>query len=338
MAVISIDGMGGDTAPNSVIVGLAQAAVRLPKFDFLLHGNESKMRGLLPERLEKRVKIIDAPEVINADDKPSKILRNAAKSSMGMAINAVKSGAAAAVISAGNTGAFMALAKLTLRTVDGVERPAFATFMPHLHGEFVALDLGANVDCSSEQLVQFAKMGSVFSKVITGLDTPRVALLNVGSEETKGPKVVREAAEVLRAAEEINFVGFVEGDGVTHGVADVVVSDGFAGNLMLKTAEGYAKLTSSYLKQVLRSSILNRFAALLLSPSLRRLKVRVDPRRYNGAVLLGVKGVVVKSHGGSDGLAFASAVELAANMVEHGFSSRILAAFGAGDKGDEGDK
>ena len=326
MAVISIDAMGGDDAPESIIRGLSDAALRLPKFDFLLYGRASNLRRLLPKNLRKRSRVINTAAVVKADDKPSKILRAAVKSSMEMAINAVKGDEAEAVVSAGNTGALMALAKMNLETVDGIERPAFATFMPHLGGEFVALDLGANVDCSSEQLVQFAKMGCVFSEVTTGMAAPRVALLNIGSEKIKGPKVVRAAAAALESSE-LNFVGFVEGDAIASGAADVVVSDGFAGNLMLKTAEGYTKLAAAYLDRVLRSSAINRFAGWLLAPSLRRLRLRVDPRRYNGAVLLGTKGVVVKSHGSADRLAFASAVELAANMVENGFNRQMLGAF-----------
>ncbi len=334
MSVIAIDGMGGDNAPDTIIRGLAGAFERLPKFKFLLYGDSKKLKRVMPRQLVAPVEIVHCELVVSGEERPSKILRNGAATSMGATVNAVKNGDAAAAVSAGNTGALMALTKLGLKTVKGVERPAFATFMPHLKGEFVALDLGANVDCNSDQLLQFARMGAVFAEVTTGMESPRIALLNVGSEEMKGPKVVREAAEKLKNSG-LNFVGYVEGDSLTEGLADVVVADGFAGNLVLKTAEGYAKLVMAYLAMVLKSSPINKFAAWLLAPSLQRLSMRLQPSRHNGAVLLGSRGLVVKSHGSADALGFASAVELAANMVENDFTAKILKAFGSAEKKSE---
>ena len=323
MVVVAVDAMGGDNAPKIAVDGLKETASKIPKCNFLFYGKERLIAPLIPKALSHRVEVVNVDEVIAADAKVSRLVRSALKSSMGKAIGAVKNNKADVAVSAGNTAMLMAASKLALGTVQGLERPALASFMPHLKGEFLALDLGANVDCSAEQLVQFALMGSLFCKLVTGLESPRVALLNVGSEELKGSKVVQEAAQMLRTSK-INFTGFVEADALIEGLADVVVSDGFVGNVMLKSAEGCANLISKFLKRALKSSPTNILAAYLLAPTLKRLKKRIDPRHYSGAVLLGTKKLVIKSHGSSDALAFAKALELAENMVANGFNDEIL--------------
>jgi glycerol-3-phosphate acyltransferase PlsX len=260
---------------------------------------------------------------IPSEMKPTAALR-VRSSSMRLAIDAVASGEAAGVVSAGNTGALLALAKIVIKTLPGIDRPAMAAIGPSARGDVVMLDLGANVQCDSRNLVEFAIMGDVFARTVLGLPAPTIGLLNVGSEELKGDERVRAAADVLRLSHIApNFHGFVEGHDITAGTTDVVVTDGFTGNVALKTGEGALKLASDLLKQIFLGSIAGRIAYLLVRPGLDRMRLWLDPRRYNGAVMLGLNGVVVKSHGGTDAEGFAHALDVAMDMVTHGFNDKI---------------
>ncbi len=331
---IALDAMGGDNAPGMVLKGAAMACRRFPDVDFQLYGDERRMgRGLRRlRRLKNRVTVHHTEDAVSNDARVGVALRQGKNSSMRLAIDAVHDGRAAGVVSAGNTGALMAMAKLVLRTLPGIERPAIAGYFPTQRGETVMLDLGANLDCSAENLVQFALMGDVFARTVLGIPEPTVGLLNVGSEESKGHEEVRRAAAMLRASNLIRFHGFVEGDDITRGTSDVVVADGFSGNVALKTAEGTAKLYSEFLAHSFRSSLASRLGYLLARRALKKLRAQLDPRRYNGAMLVGLNGVVVKSHGGTDTIGFANAIGVAVDMAVNGFNGVItkeLEVFGA---------
>jgi phosphate acyltransferase len=264
------------------------------------------------------------PDMISSDLKPSLALRQGRNSSMRLAINAVALGEAAAVVSAGNTGALMAMAKFVLKTLPGIDRPAIASMIPTKVGESVMLDLGANVECDAENLVQFALMGAVFCRTVLGIGEPSIGLLNIGTEELKGHDEVRTAASILRARPLPGaFEGFVEGNDIMAGTVDVIVTDGFSGNIALKTMEGTAQVLGHFLRQTFVSSLLARLGYLLARGAMRKLKLRADPRRYNGAMFLGLQGLCVKSHGGTDHEGFANAVGVAYDLVEHGFNDRI---------------
>ncbi|MBN8904141.1 MAG: phosphate acyltransferase PlsX, partial [Rhodospirillales bacterium] len=264
-----------------------------------------------------------APDVISGDMKPTAALR-LRNASMRLAIDAVAGGEASGVVSAGNTGALLALAKIVIKSLPGIDRPAMAAIAPSRRGDVVMLDLGANVQCDVRNLVQFAVMGDVFARTVLGLTAPSIGLLNVGSEELKGDDTVREAAEVLRASHIApQFHGFVEGHDIAAGTTDVVVTDGFTGNVALKTGEGALKLIGDLLRQVFNRNWASRLAYLLAKPGLDRLREWLDPRRYNGAVMVGLNGVVVKSHGGTDAHGFAHAIDVAMDMVVHRFNDRI---------------
>ncbi len=317
--------MGGDRAPQMVIEGLELAAERHPAARFLLIGDERRLAPLLAthRRVAATTTIRHAPEVIGDDMKPTAALR-VRHSSMRVAIDCVASGEAAGVVSAGNTGALLALAQVFIKTLPGIDRPAMAAIGPSARGDIVLLDLGANVQCDVRNLVEFAVMGDVFARTVLGLTAPSIGLLNVGSEELKGDATLRLAAEALRASHIApQFVGFVEGHDIAAGTTDVVVTDGFTGNVALKTGEGALKLIGDLLRQVFTSSIAARLAYLLVRPSLDRLREWLDPRRYNGAVMLGLNGVVVKSHGGTDAKGFAHATDVAMDMVVHRFNHHI---------------
>ena len=263
-----------------------------------------------------------APDVISNDTKPTAALRQR-QASMRVAIDAVAAGEAAGVVSAGNTGALLALAKIVIKTLPGIDRPAMAAIGPSARGDVVMLDLGANVSCDTRNLVEFAVMGDVFARTVLGLTAPSIGLLNVGSEELKGDDRVRDAAEILRQSPiGKQFHGFVEGHDIAAGTTDVVVTDGFTGNVALKTGEGALKLIGELLRQVFQSSLAARLAYLLARPGLDRLREWLDPRRYNGAVMLGLNGVVVKSHGGTDAQGFAHAIDVAIDMVVHHFNDQ----------------
>jgi glycerol-3-phosphate acyltransferase PlsX len=281
----------------------------------------------LRKRAAKVCSLRHAPEVISGDLKPTAALRMRG-SSMRLAIDAVAAGEAAGIVSAGNTGALMALAKIVIKTMPEIDRPALAAIGPSARGDVVLLDLGANVQCDARNLVEFAIMGDAFARVALGLTTPSIGLLNVGSEELKGDDRVRAAAEILRDSHVgAQFRGFIEGHDIAAGTVDVVVTDGFTGNVALKTGEGALKLMRDLLRQVFTSSVPARLGYLLARPALDRLREWMDPRRYNGAILLGLNGVVVKSHGGTDALGFAHAVDVAMDMVTHGYNDRIRDGF-----------
>ncbi|WP_114393706.1 phosphate acyltransferase PlsX [Oleisolibacter albus] len=323
---IALDAMGGDHAPDMVVAGADLARDRCPDVDFLFVGDEARVKVLLDRHpaLKPISSIRHTPDAVAMDAKPSTALRAGRNSSMRLAIDAVASGEAACVVSAGNTGALMAMAKFVLKTLPGIDRPAIASFFPTLAGESVMLDLGANLECDADNLVQFAVMGTVFSRTILGLMEPTVGLLNVGSEEQKGHDSIRAAAAALRATPLArNFRGFVEGNDIAAGTVDVVVTDGFTGNVALKTAEGTAKLYAEFLRRTFSSSLLAKLGYLLARGAFQKLRLRTDPRRYNGAMFLGLRGVCIKSHGGTDAIGFANAIATAVNLVNHGFNDKI---------------
>ena len=317
--------MGGDHAPAMVIAGLEIAAERHPGARFLLVGDAAQVTPLLARhrRAAAACTVRHAPDVIGNEMKPTAALR-ARQASMRVAIDAVAAGEAEGVVSAGNTGALLALAKIVIKSLPGIDRPAMAAIGPSARGDVVMLDLGANVACDTRNLVEFAVMGDVFARTVLGLTAPSIGLLNVGSEELKGDDRVRDAAEILRQSPiGKQFHGFVEGHDIAAGTTDVVVTDGFTGNVALKTGEGALKLIGELLRQVFRSSWAAKLAYLLARPGLDRLREWLDPRRYNGAVMLGLNGVVVKSHGGTDAQGFAHAMDVAVDMVVHRFNQHI---------------
>jgi glycerol-3-phosphate acyltransferase PlsX len=322
---LAVDAMGGDAAPAMVIEGLAIAAERHPAARFLVVGDEAQLAPLLARHplAARACTVRHAPEVIGNDMKPSAAVR-ARQASMRVAIDAVAAGEASGVITAGNTGALLALAKIVIKTMPGIDRPAMAAIGPSAGGDVVMLDLGANLTCDARNLVEFAVMGDVFARAVLGLPAPTIGLLNVGSEEQKGDERIRQAADVLKESHiGPQFRGFVEGHDIAAGTTDVVVTDGFTGNVALKTGEGALKLIRGLLHQIFTSSLSARIGYLLASSSLDRLGEWLDPRRYNGAVMLGLNGVVVKSHGGTDAQGFAHAVDVAMDMVVHRFNDRI---------------
>ena len=323
---IALDAMGGDQAPDMVIGGAALARERFPELDFLVFGDEARVRPAIDGHpgLAEAVELRHTSEFVTGEAKPSQALRSGRQSSMRLAIDAVRDGEASAVVSAGNTGALMAMSKIVLRTLPGIDRPAMVSWFPSVRGEVVMLDLGANIDCNSSNLVQFAVMGAMFARAVQGLVEPSVGLLNVGEEELKGNDAVKAAHGILRdAALPIRFHGFVEGDDIAAGTVDVVVTDGFTGNVALKTTEGMSRLYQNFLRETFASSLAARIGYLFARGALDRLRVRTDPRRYNGAVFVGLNGVSVKSHGRTDALGFATAVGVARDLAVNGFIDRI---------------
>ena len=323
--LLAVDAMGGDYAPDCVIDGLNIAAERHPNARFLIFGDESALAEPLrrAKRLQGRAVIRPTSERIADDLKPTAALR-LRDASMRRAIDSVANGEAAGVISAGNTGAMLALTKIVLKTMSGIDRPAMAAIGPSARGDVVMLDLGANMACDARNLIEFAVMGEAFARTVLGLPSPTIGLLSVGSEEMKGDEMRKRAAEALRTSPlSGQFHGFVEGHDIAAGTVDVIVTDGFTGNIALKTGEGALKLASDLLRRVFAASIAAKFGYLLARPGLRRLREWLDPRRYNGAVLLGLNGVVVKSHGGTDAEGFAHAVDVAMDMIVNRFNERI---------------
>lgn len=323
---IALDAMGGDHAPRMVVKGADIALQRHPDIHFLLFGAEEKVRPLLAKlpRLASAVTFHHTDEVVADDARPSLALRTGRPSSMRLAIDSVADGRADGVVSAGNTGALMAIAKFVLKMLPGIDRPAIASFFPTRRGESVMLDLGANVECDEENLVQFALMGDVFARTVLGLIEPTVGLLNVGSEDMKGNDAVRGASARLRATvTPIHFYGFIEGDDIAAGTVDVVVTDGFTGNVAVKTAEGMAKLFGEFLEASFRYSLSARIGYLFARHALRKLRMRSDPRRYNGAIFLGLGGIAVKSHGSADAFGFANAIGVAVDMKVNGVLDKI---------------
>ncbi len=324
--VIALDVMGGDGGAALIIAAAELAHERYPKLQFRLYGAEAEIRAELAHapRVTANAVVVHTAEVVLNTDKPGQVLRRGRGTSMGMAIAAVKAGDAHGAVSAGNTGALMALAKLTLRTMDGIDRPALAALLPTLKSDSVMLDLGANTECDAENLVQFAVMGAAFARTVLGLSRPRVALLNIGEEELKGTEELKDAAALLRAAQlPMEFEGFVEGDKIGRGDVDVIVTDGFSGNIALKTAEGTGRLVTGLLAQAFRTSWLSQLGYLLSRGALRALARHLDPNNHNGAVFLGLNGVIVKSHGSANVRGFANAIGVAHDLIADDITRRI---------------
>jgi glycerol-3-phosphate acyltransferase PlsX len=331
---VAVDAMGGDHGP-AVTVPACLAFLRLrPDARVILVGREAILRaelGRVEDSVSARLTVLNAEEVVAMDEAPALALKHKKQSSMRIAINLVKSGEAQCCVSAGNTGALMATAKFVLKTLPGIDRPAIASTLPTQSGHTYVLDLGANVDCTAEHLLQFGIMGSILASAVDRKERPSVGLLNIGHEDMKGGEVVRRAGELLRASP-INFYGNVEGDDVYKGTVDVVVCDGFVGNVALKTSEGLARMIAAILKQEFGRSVLSRLAGLAALPVLRAIRHRLDGRRYNGASLLGLRGIVVKSHGSADAFAFQCALDAAHREASSGILARItedIAAAGA---------
>lgn len=324
--VIALDAMGGDRAPDIVVAGAELARERHPQSRFIFFGDEARIKPLLDgfPALAKVSDLRHAPDTVTSDMKPSVALRQGRQSSMRLAINAVAEGDATCIVSAGNTGALMATAKFVLKTLPGIDRPAIASVMPTKIGESVMLDLGANVECDAENLVQFALMGAIFCRTVLGISNPSIGLLNIGTEEMKGHDEIRAAATILRErAIPGRFHGFIEGNHITAGTVDVVVTDGFSGNIALKVMEGTAQLITHYMRQTFKASPLAQIGYLFAHGAMKKLRLRADPRRYNGAMFLGLQGVCVKSHGGTDAVGFANAIGVAYNLVDRQFNERI---------------
>ncbi|WP_210357544.1 MULTISPECIES: phosphate acyltransferase PlsX [Sphingomonas] len=334
---IAVDAMGGDEGLAVMLAGVARARRRHEGMRFLLVGDESAIaEGLKGHpNLRQASEIVHAADQIGSSEKPSQAIRRARTTSMGVAIDLVKQGRAGAAVSAGNTGALMAMAKLALRTLPGIDRPALAAPLPTLgDNDVIMLDLGANTECDARNLVQFAVMGAAYARTILDLESPRVALLNIGSEDQKGTDEIRDAAAILRGANHLplTFTGFVEGDRLARGHHDVIVCDGFAGNIALKTAEGTARFVGDLLKRAFRSSARSKIGFLISRPATELLRDHLDPNNHNGAVFLGLGGIVVKSHGGANELGVATAIGNAAKMVRADLTRRIADDLGNFEK------
>jgi glycerol-3-phosphate acyltransferase PlsX len=325
---IAIDAMGGDHGP-AVTVAAALSSLRAhPDARLFLVGRSAEIEAVLGAGgdLRARLQVVHADEVVAMDDPPAVALRGKRNSSMRLAVNLVKDGQADACISAGNTGALMAISRFVLKTLDGIDRPAIASFLPNIRGGVTTmLDLGANVDCTAEHLFEFAILGAALVAAVQEKERPSIGLLNIGEEVIKGNDVVKRAGELLRASP-LNFYGNVEGDDIYRGTTDVIVCDGFVGNVALKTSEGLAQMLGTMVREEFTRSPLAKVAALLAYPVLRRFRRRVDHRRYNGASLLGLRGVVIKSHGSADALAFENAIGVAYEAVGHRLLERTVAA------------
>ena len=324
---IALDAMGGDKAPESVIAGARRVLKWFPDTRFIFFGREPVIAPLIAKYrgLAAVSEIVHTDVVITMDAKPSAALRQGKQSSMRLAIDAVAEGRASAMVSAGNTGALMVMAKMVLKTLPGIHRPAITATVPSRHRPVVLLDMGANIDCTAEHLVQFAMMGDAYARAMLGIEKPRVGLLNVGSEEMKGHEEVKEAHRMLRSGKyPVEYHGFVEGNDILEGTTDVVVTDGFTGNIALKTAEGASRLIYETLKNAIQNSFAAKIGYLLARPAIRMALKRFDPRKLNGAILLGLNGICVKSHGGADGKSFANAIKVARSLVEHEVNDKIM--------------
>ena len=330
--VLSIDAMGGDLGPPAVVAGIARSAANNPNLFFILHGSEDILKRLVSKRrkLKDCVKIVNSKDVINMGDKPSQVVRSGKNSSMWSALECVRNGEADVCISCGNTGALMALSMIRLRKLDGVNRPAIAVLWPSRSkvGFNIVLDVGADIKAEANDLLQYALMGASYARNGLNIDRPKVGLLNVGTEEHKGRAELHRAHELIEKNSDgssFSFVGFVEGDDITTDKADVIVTDGFTGNVALKTGEGTAALIGNLLKEAFAYTPLSRLASFLAVTSLRRLRKRIDPRRVNGGVFLGLNGTVVKSHGSADATGVAAAVQLAVQLAKNNFAKKIAA-------------
>jgi glycerol-3-phosphate acyltransferase PlsX len=334
---IALDGMGGDHGPAVVVDGADLALSRHPDSEFLFFGNSSLIGPLLDARsaLKVRSRLVHTDVAVRMEDKPSQALRYGRwKSSMWLSIDAVKKGEADIAVSAGNTGALMAMSKFNLKTLPGIERPAIAALWPTLRGESIVLDVGASIGADADHLVDLALMGAATAKILFGLERPTVGLLNIGVEEAKGLEQVREAGRILREENfaELDYHGFVEGDDIGRGKVDVVVTEGFAGNIALKTAEGTARQIGEYLRGAMNRSFAARIGYLFARSAFRQLRQRMDPRLANGGVFLGLNGIVIKSHGGTDAEGFAAAIELGHGVVQDELLAKIRAALARHNK------
>ena len=336
---IAIDAMGGDVGVQMMLAGAAMARHKHDGLRFILVGDEEQIKAALDHHPNLRAAsdIIHTDGVVTGEDKPSQAIRKAKSTSMGLAIDAVKRGDAGGAVSAGNTGALMAMAKLALRTMPGIDRPALAALLPTLgDNDVVMLDLGANTDCDANNLIQFAVMGAAYARTAMGLERPRVALLNIGTEELKGTGEIRDAAARLRTAHGLpmEFTGFIEGDKLSRGDVDVIVHDGFSGNIALKTIEGTARFVTDLLRRAFTSSTRSKIGFLISRPATELLRHHLDPNNHNGAVFLGLNGVVLKSHGSADAKGVANCVHLCAELIEKDITRQVtedLANFRSGD-------
>ena len=330
---IALDAMGGDEGVRVMIDGAATARRKHDRFQFLLVGDQARIEAALEDHpgMREASEILHCDDVISGDEKPSRAISRAKPTSRGLAIDAVKRGEAGAALSAGNTGALMAMSKLALRTMPGIDRPALAALMPTLEEtDVIMLDLGANTDADARNLVQYAIMGAAYSRILSGSKLPgsgqpRVRLLNIGTEDTKGTDALRDAAAILQGATglEMQFDGFVESDKINRGEVDVVVTDGFSGNIALKAIEGTARFVTDLLRNAFTSSLRSKIGFLVSRPATELLKHHLDPNNHNGAVFLGLNGVVVKSHGSANAAGVANAVEVAARLLEEDITNRI---------------
>lgn len=335
--VISVDAMGGDRGPSAVVAGMAQSAAKNPEIRFIVHGNRDELSRLIARRkaLAGRCDIHHAEGVVTMEDKPSQIVRKGSDTSMWSAIESVRTGDAQAAVSCGNTGALMAMSMLRLRKLPGVNRPAIACLWPSVNpqGFNIMLDVGADIRADAHDLLQYALMGTSYARNGLELSRPRIGLLNVGTEEHKGRAELKQANDLIAAAArsgQFEYVGFVEGGDLPSSRADVIVTDGFTGNIALKTGEGTAKLVGAFLKDAFANSIMSKFAALLAMTSLKRLQKRIDPRRVNGGIFLGLNGTVIKSHGSADATGVSAAIKLAFTLAKSDFQNRLAARVAQG--------
>ncbi len=322
---LALDAMGGDHGPGEIVSAAIHTLKKRANLELLLVGREEQIKpdlAQLSQDLLRRIQVIPAPEVIAMDEAPSAALRNRKDSSMRVAIEQVKTGQAQACVSAGNTGALMALSRYVLKMLPGIDRPAICTIIPGIHGHTHILDLGANIDSSAKQLLQFAVMGVELTSAVENIASPKVGLLNVGTEENKGNDRVKQAASLLSGSH-INYIGFVEGNDIYSGDADVIVCDGFVGNIALKASEGVAQFFLHHVHDGFRTNLYTRLAALVAAPVIESIRRKTDPRRYNGASLLGLRGIVIKSHGSADRVSFAHAIEEAILEVQKNIPARI---------------
>ena len=329
---IAIDAMSGKNAPHCIIKALVPFAISNQDAHFLLYGDEPELNNIIAKiapsagagKHPSNIQIIHTEQIVEDSEKPAEALRYKRKSSLSLAIKAVKTGGADAVISAGNTGALMAISKVMLRTLKGIDRPAIGTIMPNLGGSSVMLDLGANLYCTANNLFEFAVMGHVFAKIMLEKEQPSIGILNIGEEEEKGNETIKQATKLIKESIlQENLYGYIEGDDIAKGLVDVVVTDGFSGNIALKTAEGTARMFKDFIEQALTSSLRAKLGGLLAKPALRALARKLDPSRYNGAMLLGLNGIVIKSHGSADEVGFQTALEVTKKLTAKNINNLI---------------
>jgi phosphate acyltransferase len=333
---VAIDCMGGDHGPHVTVPAALNFLKSNSDVDVVLVGLRDAIEAELKARGARsgpRLRVHHASEVVLMDESPALALRNKKDSSVRVAVELVKNGEAHACVSAGNTGALMAVSRFVLKMLPGIDRPAIIAALPSMRGSTYVLDLGANVDCGPEHLLQFAIMGATLVAAVEHKDRPTVGLLNIGEEDIKGNEVVKRAAELLRDSE-VNFIGNIEGDGIYRGEADVVVCDGFVGNVMLKASEGMVQMVRSFIRQEFMRSVIARLAGVIVMPAIYAFRKRLDPRRFNGATLLGLKGIVVKSHGSADAFGFERAIERAMEEVRNEVLHRLMLRFGQAERGN----